>query len=561
MKRILLFAIVVMFFTMLGFAQAPLPTLVGYENLSDKGVALSDTAQEGSSFKFWMSTTIDTGKRDARWDMPLGKTVSFPKGAKITVSVMIPEGLGSTQISLVLLNDSVPIMNSALNVVSENSGPGIVFHRQDFQFPEIDTSFNKIRVNLSYLQNQSGSRIIFFDGIYLINGTTETIIDDCNGGSSVTKPGVTTLTAPANGAVNVSITPTFTYNPAINTTQYQLQVLKKDGIVVYDQKNAAASATLTTPLAYNAQYDWRVKCWNGATPSDNWSTTSTFTTAQQIVTVPIFASPVSGGKYQDSVVVNWSGGDAELQLMDMSGVTIQNPFPVSSPYTFTGIASGDYQFRGRFINPLGDWSSTVIFTIESSIVIPDAPSLIFPLNDATGLSIDPVLQWSAISIVGVKYELLLGTSSNLVNPLYEIKMNSLQIHISGLSLSTTYYWRVRATLNNSVGPWSNIQNFMTTGVTGVGDNSSTPKEFSLSQNYPNPFNPTTLIQFSLPASSPVKISVYDITGRKVSKLIDEEFSQGTHSVSFDGTELSSGMYIYTVCSKFGMLSRKMLLMK
>ena len=78
-------------------------------------------------------------------------------------------------------------------------------------------------------------------------------------------------------------------------------------------------------------------------------------------------------------------------------------------------------------------------------------------------------------------------------------------------------------------------------------NTTTPKEYSLSQNYPNPFNPTTTINYDLPKDGNVKLIIYDILGREVSKLVNNEFKvAGRYSVVFDGSSLSSGIYFYRI---------------
>ncbi len=70
-----------------------------------------------------------------------------------------------------------------------------------------------------------------------------------------------------------------------------------------------------------------------------------------------------------------------------------------------------------------------------------------------------------------------------------------------------------------------------------------PKEVSLSQNYPNPFNPVTTIRFQLPADSDVRLEVFDLLGRRVSVLVNERMTAGTHEVSFNASALASGVYI------------------
>ncbi len=74
----------------------------------------------------------------------------------------------------------------------------------------------------------------------------------------------------------------------------------------------------------------------------------------------------------------------------------------------------------------------------------------------------------------------------------------------------------------------------------------TPKEYTLYQNYPNPFNPSTKIKFALPFDSRVKISIYNILGELVDVILDEVRSTGYHDIQFNGLNMSSGMYIYTI---------------
>ena len=86
-------------------------------------------------------------------------------------------------------------------------------------------------------------------------------------------------------------------------------------------------------------------------------------------------------------------------------------------------------------------------------------------------------------------------------------------------------------------------------------------EYKLGQNYPNPFNPSTKIDFSTPKKSHVKLEVFDITGRKVATLIDEVKEAGNHSINFNGSNLSTGIYVYKLTTANNILARKMLLTK
>ncbi len=86
-------------------------------------------------------------------------------------------------------------------------------------------------------------------------------------------------------------------------------------------------------------------------------------------------------------------------------------------------------------------------------------------------------------------------------------------------------------------------------------------DFTLYQNYPNPFNPVTTIKFSLPENLNVKVTIYDILGRKIKELINQKLDAGIHSIEFDATELTSGVYFYKIdTGKFSDV-KKMILMK
>ena len=77
----------------------------------------------------------------------------------------------------------------------------------------------------------------------------------------------------------------------------------------------------------------------------------------------------------------------------------------------------------------------------------------------------------------------------------------------------------------------------------------TPKEYTLYQNYPNPFNPTTTIKYSLPFESNVRIVVYNILGEVLTVLLDELQQVGFHDYNWNASNLSSGIYIYTIDAK------------
>ena len=91
--------------------------------------------------------------------------------------------------------------------------------------------------------------------------------------------------------------------------------------------------------------------------------------------------------------------------------------------------------------------------------------------------------------------------------------------------------------------------------------SETPVEFSLGQNYPNPFNPETAIRYALPKDGEVRLTVYDMLGHEVVVLVDGLQSAGFHTVRFDGSDLSSGPYVYRLQGGDKIFIRTMILVK
>ncbi len=95
----------------------------------------------------------------------------------------------------------------------------------------------------------------------------------------------------------------------------------------------------------------------------------------------------------------------------------------------------------------------------------------------------------------------------------------------------------------------------------INNNLFIPQQFNVSQNYPNPFNPNTQINVSLPEDSKLTIDIYNLLGEKVSNMFTGEVKAGENKFTFNGEFFSSGIYYYSVKTKFGLITKKMILVK
>jgi len=93
------------------------------------------------------------------------------------------------------------------------------------------------------------------------------------------------------------------------------------------------------------------------------------------------------------------------------------------------------------------------------------------------------------------------------------------------------------------------------------DSKNIPQKNELLSNYPNPFNPETMISFSIKEQSNVKLVIFDVLGRKVKELVNEEKLPGTYNVKFNAGNLSSGIYFYSIITNNFVQTKKMLLLK
>lgn len=123
--------------------------------------------------------------------------------------------------------------------------------------------------------------------------------------------------------------------------------------------------------------------------------------------------------------------------------------------------------------------------------------------------------------------------------------------IDGSTAEGKYYYQLKQIDFDGTFEYSNVLEV----------NLNSQVKFSLDQNYPNPFNPSTKISFQLPVKSRVSLKVYNLIGKEVAVLIDEERPVGAHQFDFDASTMPSGLYIYTLKTDSYKASKKMILIK
>ncbi len=178
--------------------------------------------------------------------------------------------------------------------------------------------------------------------------------------------------------------------------------------------------------------------------------------------------------------------------------------------------------------------------------------------------------------VSYRVELVNSASGNVAGAFDNIVYNkqnlddyeniSYQIDCSGIAegnyffrLVTSVTGEAEYNLVNAVNDASSVAKRSFDKISFTGD--KIPVTYDLSQNFPNPFNPATTINYQLPQTGHVTLKIYDILGREVATLVNEQKVQGRYSVNFNASHLASGVYIYQVRVNNYVSSKKMLLLK
>lgn len=181
---------------------------------------------------------------------------------------------------------------------------------------------------------------------------------------------------------------------------------------------------------------------------------------------------------------------------------------------------------------------------------------LFSLEMYTGYEIDSNY-WNWLNFGSIQQEYVSNSDSGHVTILSQAFKNIAP------NDSITIYYAVSLGLNEAdmLAAMDAIQLKYNNIVTVESDYNKVPVDFVLNQNYPNPFNPSTKISFGLPQRSNVVLKVYNTLGQQVAELVNELLEAGTYSFNFDASKLTSGVYVYSLQTDAGVISKKMTLIK
>ncbi|MDP4172449.1 MAG: family 10 glycosylhydrolase [Bacteroidota bacterium] len=224
-----------------------------------------------------------------------------------------------------------------------------------------------------------------------------------------------------------------------------------------------------------------------------------------------------------------------------------------------------YFWRVKAYGIGGSSQYSQVFSFESAI--PGFPTGAEPLHRSTNISLNPTLKWLKED-KATSYRIRVGTNSLMTSGIFvDATVTDTFYTLSGLSPNKNYYWQVKSINSMGQSDYFTVMGFKTgTGTDAVDKEESVLiKEYKLDQNYPNPFNPSTKITYAIAKDGNVKISLYNVLGKEIAVLVDKFQQAGQHSFSFDaeklGSNITSGIYFYTIRSGNYVATKKMMLVK
>ncbi|MBM4176054.1 MAG: T9SS type A sorting domain-containing protein [Ignavibacteria bacterium] len=368
-------------------------------------------------------------------------------------------------------------------------------------------------------------------------------------------PSSPTLLSPTNGATGQSTTLTLSWNASSGASTYRLQVATDNGFsnIIFNDSTISGTSQQISSLSAGTTYYWRVNAKNAGGTS-SYSSIWNFTTAVGTPAVPTLLSPANGSINQPTTLtMSWSASSgASFYVIQVatdslfSTIVYKDTIFLGTSIQISSLLAGKkYYWHVNASNTSGTSAYSATWNFTTIVAAPSAPTLISPLNGATGLSINPTLTWYRPENA-VTFRLQVSASPTF-SPLVvdQASIFDTFYNISGLLNNTTYFWKVNAMNAGGTSNYSTSFSF-TTLSTSVENEGGVPTTFSVSQNFPNPFNPSTTIRYSIPAESFVKIKIVNSIGKIVDEKVNRIQSAGNYKLKWNGDNLPAGIYFYSI---------------
>lgn len=271
--------------------------------------------------------------------------------------------------------------------------------------------------------------------------------------------------------------------------------------------------------------------------------------------------------YNDDVIRTWLEADASHNYM-LAG---QEYLGARYGYADMDFAEGDFEFDVlgvthsyndvSYDGEAGQGLPSLVLD-QAGSDLGDSLSILFTSQETDSLQYDPVFENGGIYNWVDGFDVQSGQEVNLRTETRGIagepavdtfaiatnremsagnKISFMSYDPISINSAPDYYWYGFSSTSIQV---QTLDWFGIPRVTSVERKDEIPEKYALSQNYPNPFNPSTKIEFTIPNKAEVTLKVYDILGREVTTLVNNRYAKGTFEVSFNASDLASGMYIY-----------------
>ena len=399
-------------------------------------------------------------------------------------------------------------------------------------------------------------------------------------------PGEFALLSPLSDSVFTTLTPTLQWHSAIDndendTVSYEIEYSKTMDSISIINTGSNTLYTFENPLEDNSLYYWKViaKDISGATAMNTCgfqrfaiNTANDFPEAFQLL------SP-------DSVVVL-------SQDCNLRWTPAHDPDPFDKVHydlhwfekevdmNYAAIDTNNYYVADLYENAMYNWfvvgldmhngysqSDTATFWVDAVPEPPTTFATISPANESAGLGSEVVFSWQESvdpdPFDMVEYEMVY-TLNTVDSTTYEYVSELADTTVTlNMTENGVYYWKVRAKDNDQfITPSNNDEwHVFTVGNVAIDGGLLIPEEFALHSNFPNPFNPTTTIRYDIPKASNVTLTIYNMNGQVVERLVSQKQEPGFYTVNWDARNVSTGVYFYQIRAEGFQQVKKCLLIK